>query len=97
VALHDKRVRPRNTLNYNGTVRLFINELANMNSVFCVFANPYALAGLPGVEQAKSILICYQNDKVMQRAAAKVVLRQLNPSGRLPVTVNSFFRYGDGK
>lgn len=96
VALHDTRGRPRSTFNYNGTVRLFINELANMNSVFCVFANPYALAGLPGVEQAKSILVCYQNDLVMQRAAAKVVLRRLNPSGRLPVTINSFFRYGDG-
>ena len=97
VAIHDTRVRPGSTLGYNGTVRLFINQLAEMNSVFCVFANPYALAGLPGVEQAKSLLICYQNDVVMQRAAAKVVLRQLNPSGRLPVTINSFFRYGDGE
>lgn len=96
VAIHDDRVRPRSTLNYNGTVRLFLNELAGMNSVFCVFANPYALAGLPGVEQAKSILVCYQNDPIMQRAAAKVILRRLTPSGKLPVTINSFFRYGDG-
>lgn len=97
VALHDTRARPRSTLNYNGTVRLFINELANMNSIFCVFANPYALAGLPGIEQAKSLLVCYQNDITMQRAAAKVVMRRLDPSGRLPVTINSFFRYGDGE
>ncbi|SKB84150.1 beta-glucosidase [Parapedobacter luteus] len=97
VALHDNRIRPRSTLNYNGTVRLFINELANMNSVFCLFANPYSLAGLPGIEQAKTILVCYQNDDIMQRAAAKVILKRLNPTGRLPVTVNSFFRYGDGK
>lgn len=97
VAIHDDRIRPRNTLHYNGTVRLFLNELAGMNSVFCVFANPYALAGLPGVEEAKSILVCYQNDDIMQRAAAKVILRRLTPSGKLPVTINSFFRYGDGK
>ncbi|WP_257666530.1 glycoside hydrolase family 3 protein [Parapedobacter tibetensis] len=97
VALHDNRSRPRSILHYNGTIRLFINELANMNSVFCVFANPYSLAGLPGVEQAKSILVCYQNDDIMQRAAAKVILKRLTPSGRLPVTINAFFRYGDGK
>jgi len=97
VAIHDDRIRPRSTLNYNGTVRLFLNELAAMNSVFCVFTNPYALAGLPGVEQAKSILVCYQNDDIMQRAAAKVILRRLTPSGKLPVTINAFFRYGDGK
>ena len=97
VALHDNRARPRSTLHYNGTVRLFINELANMNSVFCVFANPYSLAGLPGIEQAKSILVCYQNEDIMQRAAAKVILKRLTPSGKLPVTINAFFRYGDGK
>lgn len=97
VAIHDDRIRPRSTLPYNGTVRLFLNELAGMNSVFCVFANPYALAGLPGVEQAKSILVGYQNDPIMQRAAAKVILRRLTPSGRLPVTINSFFHYGDGR
>ncbi len=97
VALHDNRVRPRSSLHYNATVRLFITELAYMNSVFCVFANPYSLAGLPGIEQAKSILVCYQNEDIMQRAAAKVILKRLTPSGRLPVTINAFFRYGDGK
>lgn len=97
VALHDNRPRPRSTFNYNSTVRLFINELANRNAIFCVFANPYGLAGLPGIEQAKSILICYQNEVIMQRAAAKVILKKLTPSGRLPVTVNAFFRYGDGR
>ncbi len=98
VALHDSRARPRSTLHYNGTVRLFISELAaKRNSVFCVFANPYSIAGLPGIETAKSILVCYQNEDIMQRAAAKVILRRLTPTGKLPVTVNAFFRYGDGK
>ena len=97
VALHDNRTRPGSTYSYNSTVRLFINELAYRDAIFCVFANPYGLAGLPGIEQAKSILVCYQNDDIMQRAAAKVILKRLTPSGRLPVTVNAFFRYGDGK
>src|SRR5690606_8848170 len=97
VAPHDNRTRPRSTYSYNSTVRLFINELANRNAIFCIFANPYGLAGLPGIEQAKSILVCYQNDDIMQRAAAKVILKRLTPSGQLPVTINAFFRYGDGK
>lgn len=97
VALHDNRARPRSTLHYNTTVRLFISELAHMNTIFCVFTNPYGLAGLPGIEQAKSILVCYQNDDIMQRAAAKVVLKKMSPLGRLPVTVNAFFRYGAGR
>lgn len=98
IALHDTRIRPRSTLNYNVTVRLFLSELAGRSSsIFCLFANPYSLAGLPGIERAKSILVCYQNDIIMQRAAAKVMLKRLTPSGRLPVTINSFFRYGDGQ
>jgi len=96
VALHDTRRSPQSKIHFSGTVRLFINELANMNSVFCVFTNPYALAGMPGIESCKSIVLGYQNSDEIQRAGAKVVLRELKPSGRLPVTINTFFKYGDG-
>lgn len=96
VALHDTRARPRSELNYNAAVRLFVNELANMNSVFCIFANPYSLAGLPGIEAAPSMLMCYQNEPVLQQAAAKAIMRRLVPTGRLPVSINAFFPYGRG-
>ena len=96
VALHDNRTRPQSLLNYNATVRLFINELAGRNSIICVFANPYTLAGLPGIEAASCILMAYQNESFMQQAAARVLLKQLRPTGKLPVTINLFFKYGDG-
>lgn len=96
VGVHDNRKSPQSKINYSGTVRLFMNELASMNSVFCVFANPYTLAGLPGVEQCKSIMMAYQNSPELQRAAAAVILRKIKPSGKLPVTINTFFKYGDG-
>lgn len=96
VALHDTRRSPQSKIQFSGTVRLFINELANMNSVFCVFANPYTLAGMPGVEACKSILLAYQNSEELQRAGAKVIDGTLKASGSLPVTINTFFRYGDG-
>lgn len=96
VALHDNRTRPQSLLNYNATVRFFINELAGRNGIICIFANPYTLAGLPGVEAAGSILMGYQNEPYMQQAVAKVLLGQLNPTGKLPITVNLFFKYGDG-
>jgi hypothetical protein len=68
-----------------------------MNSLVAVFANPYSMAGLPGIEQAKTILINYQNSEGMQRSSAKVLNGQLKPKGKLPVTINTFFKYGDGK
>jgi beta-glucosidase-like glycosyl hydrolase len=96
VGIHDNRKSPQSKINYSGTVRLFMNELAGMKSVFCVFANPYTLAGLPGIEQCKSIIMAYQNSAELQRAAAGAVLKEFKPTGRLPVTINVFFKYGDG-
>lgn len=97
VALHDSRTRPGSTLRYNSTIKLFISQLASTNAHFVLFGNPYALASLPGVETANSLMVCYQNDEPLQRAAAKAVLREINATGKLPVTVNAFFKYGDGE
>src|SRR5690606_3778066 len=96
LALHDERTRPGSVLNYNANVKLFISELASKNSQVVLFGNPYSLASLPGIESADVILIAYQNDEIMQRAGAKVILREIEAKGKLPVTINSFFKYGDG-
>src|SRR5690606_19535999 len=96
LALHDERTRPGSVLNYNANVKLFISELASKNAHVILFANPYSMASLPGIENAAMILICYQNDAIMQRAGAKVILREIEAKGKLPVTINSFFKYGDG-
>ena len=96
VAIHDYRKRPQSTLDYNAQLKLFIAELARLNAVTCVFANPYTMAGLPGLEASKAVLVQYQNSEESQRAAAKVVSGLMQANGRLPVNVNSFFRYGDG-
>lgn len=97
VALHDSRTRPGSTLRYNSTIKLFISQLASTNAHFVLFANPYTLASLPGIEAANSLMIGYQNDETLQRAAAKVILREIEATGKLPVTVNTFFKYGDGQ
>src|SRR5690606_24924900 len=96
IALHDSRTRPGSVLKYTNTVKLFISEVASKNTIFCLFANAYTLASLPGIEKAPAILVGYQNDETIQRAATKVLLKEITASGKLPVTVNAFFRYGDG-
>lgn len=96
VALHDENARPGSTLNYSENVRLFVNELADRNSQFVIFANPYILASFPGIERSSVLLVAYQNNEMMQNAAAKVFLRQIVAKGKLPVTISSVFKYGDG-
>jgi beta-glucosidase-like glycosyl hydrolase len=96
VAIHDYRLRPQSKLDYNDELKAFIADLAKMNTVTCLFANPYTITGFPGIEKSKSLLVGYQNNVQMQLAAAKVLSNQMQASGRLPVTVNPLFKTGDG-
>ena len=96
VAIHDYRKRPQSTLDYNSTLKKFITELTAMNSIVCVFANPYTITGLPGVERSKSLILGYQNSDEMQRAIAKLISGKIPASGRLPVTVSPLLKNGDG-
>ncbi|WP_183575376.1 glycoside hydrolase family 3 N-terminal domain-containing protein [Mucilaginibacter sp. X5P1] len=97
VSINDTRPRPQSKLDYSSEVKLFIAQLAaKKNTVIAVFANPYTIAGLPGIEKAGALMACYQNSDDMQRAAVKVIIRRINPTGKLPVNVNAFFPYGTG-
>lgn len=96
VGVFDQRKRPGSVLDYTNDVKLLIPELAARNSVISVFANPYTLLGLPGIENAKTILMNYQNSDHLQKAAAKVISGEIKATGKLPVTIGTFFQNGDG-
>jgi hypothetical protein len=95
-AIHDYRLRPASTLDYNKELVACISELSKLNTLTIVFANPYAIIGLPGIEQSKSLLLGYQNSDEMQRSAVKVISGQIKAAGKLPVTINASFKNGDG-
>lgn len=97
VGVHDTRTRPGSKLDYPSNLKLLIAELAaHPNSVISVFANPYTIAGLPGIEKAGAIIVGYQKEDFMQLAAAKVITRQIKATGKLPVSINTFFTTGMG-
>ena len=96
MGIHDSRKRPQSALDFNNDVRLFIAEISALNTIISVFANPYSISGLPGIELSKTLIINYQQSEELQKAAAKVVLGRLKASGSLPVTINTFFKFGDG-
>ncbi len=96
VAIHDTRRRPGAVLDYSNTMKLFIAELAKMNSTMVLFANPYTIAGLPGIEAAKTIVMNYQNSEEAQKASARIITGNLKATGKLPVSINAVFKNGDG-
>ena len=96
LAIIDTRKRPGNNIPFGKDVKNMITSLSAKNAMVAFLANPYNLANFPGIEMARSIVVAYQNDDFMHQAAASVFTKKLVPTGKLPITVNSFFKYGDG-
>lgn len=97
IGIFDSRARPANGMVLSADLKMLIANMALKNTVFALFANPYNLAAMTGIEKSKSLIVAYQKEEYMQKAAAAVLKNQLVPSGKLPVTVNPFFKYGDGQ
>lgn len=95
LAIHDNRARPGSEIKINDQIRDFIDRLGGRRTVTVMFTNPYVIDNLP-VARSNSIIMAYQNDHFMQKAALKILLGQTEAQGRLPVTVNKQFAYGDG-
>jgi beta-N-acetylhexosaminidase len=97
VSINDTRTRPASKLDYSNGVKEFIAALTlHKNVVMTVFANAYTIAGLPGIEKSAGLMVCYQMSNELQKSAVKVITGQLNPTGKLPVSVNVFFPTGSG-
>ena len=97
IGVHDTRKFPRNRLDYNESTLAFINELTTSNAIISWFANPYSLAQCSTISQTKGLLIGYQNIPEIQKAAVKIIFGQLKPQGKLPVSVGSTFKFGEGE
>lgn len=95
LVVHDNRSRPRSELDFNDATKHFIDRLAGRRTVTVMFSNPYALNSVD-VMRSSSILLGYQNDFFMQKAALKALLKQIKPEGRLPVTISKDLKNGDG-
>ncbi|CAM3560521.1 glycoside hydrolase family 3 protein [Sphingobacterium prati] len=96
IAVHDTRLRPRPTMQLNEKVQDLMKKFAK-KSILTLFTNVYALDGVEASKKAKTILLAYQNDAFMQKAAVKTILGQNIATGKLPVTINKKFKYGEGK
>ena len=96
IAVHDTRTRPGNNMPLSADIKAMITNMTNKNAAFVLFANPYNLSAIPGIENAKALLVAYQKEDFMQKAAASVLKNQLITTGKLPVTASGFFKYGEG-
>ncbi|MGN0021013.1 MAG: glycoside hydrolase family 3 protein [Sphingobacterium hotanense] len=95
LAIHDNRSRPRSELELSDDVKMFIDKLAGRRTISVLFTNPYALNSVD-VMRSSSVVLTYQNDGFMQKAAIKLFTKQLKATGKLPVTINKDLKFGEG-
>lgn len=95
LVLHDNRPRPRPTLDFSKEVNTFIEKIAGRRTITVMLTNPYAITSVD-VNRSASIIMGYQNEDFMQRAAVKVILKDIKPQGKLPVNISKAYSYGKG-
>ncbi len=66
------------------------------NIVLDIFVNPYALNKLDKIETIDGIVVSYQNNDIAQEASAEIILGKRAAFGRLPVSVSTQYKPGDG-
>lgn len=88
----DTRARPGNNIPLNNEAKELIKILSARGAQIAFFANPYNLANIPGIEMARSIVVAYQKEDFMQKAAVSVFKKEIKANGKLPVSVNQIFK-----
>lgn len=97
VALYGPSVRPSNRLGYSKETTALVTQLASSDkAIITLFDNAYTLNQFPGIEKSRTLLLGYQSHYQAQEAAAQLIFGRLPARGKLPVTVNQHFQYGDG-
>ena len=76
---------------------LKINSLARNNNVILdVFAKPYSLLSFNNFEEIEGLVVSYQNSAIAQVVSAELIFGAIESKGKLPVSINSSFKVGDG-
>jgi beta-N-acetylhexosaminidase len=95
VGIHGMGNRP--TTKLDPALLKLINTFTDMdNAIYTLFGNPYNLNKFEGIEKIKSLLLTYQETIETQELAAQLLMGAIGAKGKLPVTVNDTFKYGDG-
>jgi beta-N-acetylhexosaminidase len=75
----------------------FIDKVSQNNNVILdVFAKPYTLLQIKNFDHIKGLVLTYQNGEVAQEVSAELLFGAIESKGKIPVSINSFFKQGDG-
>lgn len=95
--IFDTDQQPMRNYGISPESRDFIEQLSTRTKLLAVyFGNPYAIDRLPGLQNAKGLIITYQENIFTQELSAQLIFGGMEGHGQLPVTINSKYRQGHG-
>lgn len=94
VSLHDMNSRASKNFGITESTRSFLEKLSVENKVLLVlFGNPYSLVNFDNMQ---NILMAYDDDEMVQTAAAQAIIGATGLNGRLPITASPKAKFNDG-
>jgi hypothetical protein len=94
IGVHNYNRKPENNFGISAPAISLIKQLQEKtNSTTFVFGNPYAIKNFC---YAPNLVACYEDDSIVQNAAADFLQGKFSAKGKLPVTVCEQYKFGSG-
>lgn len=83
--------------NFEAKELVILDSISKHNNVvLSVFAKPYTLLPINYFGNIKNVVLAYQNNDIAQTVAAEIIFGGVAAKGKIPVSVNNFFKVDDG-
>ncbi len=97
IGYHKSNKTPWKSFKMSEKDKLWIQKIAaHHNVILDVFASPYALLDITNFENIESIIVSYQNSTISQEISAQIIFGALEAKGKLPVSIKTIFKEGQG-
>lgn len=94
IGLHKSNESPYKSYKISDNAKAIVKAASeNGNVILALFGSPYGLMNLD-LSSTKAAMVLYQNLDMTQNAAAEIIFGAIGAKGKLPVDVNSDWKFG---
>ncbi len=77
-------------------LQLIDSIAAKKKVILDCFAKPYSLSRILNFDEIEGVVVSYQNGDIAQEVSAELLFGAITSKGKLPVSINSKYKAGDG-
>lgn len=97
IGFHKSNSNPWKSFKFKNEELVWLQEIArNHDVILDVFASPYSLLQLKSVKNINALMLSYQNSEFAQDLSAQALFGAVDVHGKIPVSINQFFKEGEG-